>query len=143
MLIVWIIVIIFACLLEVASQLQLVSVWAAVGGIAALISDVFGVDSKIQIVIFFAVTFAALALTRPLVRKLTKSVPDLPSNADMNIGKTGKVTKIVNESEGLFRVSIAGDDWSAITTDPIMPEVGASVKVERIEGVKLVVSQVC
>ena len=93
--------------------------------------------------IFFAVTFVSLALTRPLVRKLTKNIPELPSNADMNIGKIGKVTKIVNESEGIFRVSVAGDDWSAITTDPIIPDVGTSVKVERIEGVKLVVSRVC
>lgn len=143
MLMVWIAVIVFACILEIATQLQLISVWAAVGGIAALISDVYGVDSTIQIVIFFAVTFVSLALTRPLVRKLTKNIPELPSNADMNIGKIGKVTKIVNESEGIFRVSVAGDDWSAITTDPIIPDVGTSVKVERIEGVKLVVSRVC
>ena len=143
MLMVWIAVIVFACILEIATQLQLISVWAAVGGIAALISDVYGVDSTIQIVIFFAVTFVSLALTRPLVRKLTKNITELPSNADMNIGKIGKVTKIVNESEGIFRVSVAGDDWSAITTDPIIPDVGTSVKVERIEGVKLVVSRVC
>ncbi len=143
MLMVWIAVIVFACILEIATQLQLISVWAAVGGIAALICDVYGVDSTIQIVIFFAVTFVSLALTRPLVRKLTKNIPELPSNADMNIGKIGKVTKIVNESEGIFRVSVAGDDWSAITTDPIIPDVGTSVKVERIEGVKLVVSRVC
>ena len=143
MLMVWIAVIVFACILEIATQLQLISVWASVGGIAALICDVYGVDSTIQIVIFFAVTFVSLALTRPLVRKLTKNIPELPSNADMNIGKIGKVTKIVNESEGIFRVSVAGDDWSAITTDPIIPDVGTSVKVERIEGVKLVVSRVC
>lgn len=139
---VWIAVIIIACIFEVATQLQLVSIWAAFGGVAALVADVFGVDSTIQIIIFFAVTFITLALTRPFVHKLTQNIGNTPTNADMNIGRTGLVTKIVDESAGLFRVSVAGADWSAITTDPIIPEIGTSVRVERIEGVKLVVSRV-
>ncbi|MBR2177424.1 MAG: NfeD family protein [Clostridia bacterium] len=139
---IWLTVIVIAVAFEIATQLQLVSVWAAVGGIVALITDVCGVDQTIQIIIFFAVTFIMLALTRPFVRRMTNSIKNTPTNADMNIGRTGKVTKIVDTSAGLFRVSVAGADWSAVTQDRSIPEVGSDIRVERIEGVKLVVSSV-
>ncbi len=139
---VWITVIVAACIIEAATQLQLVSIWAAFGGVASLVCEVCGVDSTTQIILFFAVTFAALIITRPLIRKLTKNLPETKLNADMNIGRTGKVTKIVDESAGLFRVSVEGEDWSAVTTDKNVPEIGSSVRVERIEGVKLIVSAV-
>ena len=139
---VWITVIVAACIIEAATQLQLVSIWAAFGGVASLVCEVCGVDSTTQIILFFAVTFAALIITRPLIRKLTRNLPETKLNADMNIGRTGKVTKIVDESTGLFRVSVEGADWSAGTTDKNVPEIGSSVRVERIEGVKLIVSPV-
>ncbi len=140
MLEVWLIVIVVAVIIEIATQVQLVTIWAAIGGIAALICDIFGVEQNIQIIVFFAVTFATLALTRPFARKLTKNIRNTPTNADMNIGRTGLVTKIVDKSTGVFRVTVAGADWSAMTDGSPMPDVGASVKVERIEGVKLIVS---
>ena len=142
MLEVWIVVTIIAIAMEIASQIQLISIWAALGSIVALICDVCGVDDNIQIIVFFAVTFASLALTRPFVSRMTKKVKNTPMNADMNIGKTGLVTKIVDEAAGIFRVTVAGADWSAKSVDSRMPEIGQSVKVERIEGVKLIVSPV-
>ncbi len=142
MLQIWLVVIVVAVIVEIITQVQLVTIWAALGGIAALICDVCSVDYRIQIVVFFAVTFISLALTRPLVKKLTKKIRNTPTNADMNIGKTGLVTKIVDESTGVFRVKVAGADWSAVTEASDIPSVGSSVKVERIEGVKLVVSKV-
>ena len=140
MLTIWIIIIVVACSVDIATQLQLVSVWAAVGGVAALVADVFGVDDNLQIVIFFAVTFAFLAITRPIIHRFTKNVEQVPMNADKNIGKTGHVTKIVDKASGLFRVNLSGEDWSAVTPERIVPEIGSSVRVEKIEGVKLIVS---
>ena len=142
MLQIWLVVIVVAVIVEIITQVQLVTIWAALGGLAALIRAVCSVDYRIQIVVFFAVTFISLALTRPLVKKLTKKIRNTPTNADMNIGKTGLVTKIVDESTGVFRVKVAGADWSAVTEASDIPSVGSSVKVERIEGVKLVVSKV-
>lgn len=139
---IWLTVIVIAIIIEIATQVQLVTIWAALGGIASLICDICGVDYKIQIIVFFAVTFIALALTRPFVRKLTKNLKSIPTNADMNIGKTGLVTKIVDEAAGIFRVTVAGADWSAKSVDSSLPKIGESVRVERIEGVKLIVSAV-
>ena len=137
---IWITVIVCAIALEIATQVQLISVWAAVGGIAALIADIVSVDETIQIVIFFAVTFVMIALTRPLAASIKKKLGQTPTNADINIGKTGHVTKIIDSSAGLFRVNVSGADWAAMTTDNSLPEVGDVVKVEKIEGVKLIVT---
>lgn len=139
---IWLLVIVIAIIAEIATQIQLVSIWAALGGVAALIAYLCGAELYVQIIVFFVVTFAMLALTRPLVHKLTAKIKNTPTNADMNIGKTGKVTKIVDASDGLFRVHLAGDDWSAKMADSTLPEVGTMVKVERIEGVKLIVTPV-
>ncbi len=142
MLEVWLTVIVIAIVVEIATQVQLVTIWAALGGVAALVCGICGVDEGVQIIVFFAVTFIALALTRPLVRGLTRNIRNTPTNADMNIGRTGLVTKIVNEATGDFRVSVSGADWAARTVDARIPDIGQSVRVERIEGVKLIVSAV-
>lgn len=140
MLAVWIAVIAAALIAEFATQVQLVSVWAAVGGIASLIALVCGADFTFQIVLFFGVTFAALILTRPFVKRLTQKVKYTPTNADMNIGKTGLVTKIVDAEKGDFRVDVNGEDWAAVTENRFVPEVGSKVLINEISGVRLIVS---
>ncbi len=138
MLWVWIAVVVVAVVMEISSPIQLVSIWAALGGIAALGLELFGVELWVQIVVFFAVTFLLILLTRPLAKKMT-SFQKEATNADMNIGKSGKVTKIVDENLGVFRVRVENDDWSAATEDKTVLPVGTSVSVKRIEGVKLIV----
>lgn len=138
MLWVWLLVIVFAVFLEFNSPVQLTSVWAALGGVVALILYLSGVELSIQIVVFFAVTFVLIALTRPLARKMTR-FKKTPTNADMNLGKTGKVTKIVDEDLGIFRVRVENNDWSATTEDKRILPVGTQISVLRIEGVKLIV----
>ena len=137
---IWIAVIVFSVFVEWATQLQLITVWAALGGIAALILELCGVDISIQIVVFFAVTIVMMLLTRPFAKKMTR-FGVTPTNADMNIGKHGKVTKIIDEDMGIFRVRVDNCDWSAVTEEKKILPVGTSVSVLRIEGVKLIVEQ--
>ena len=47
----------------------LVSLWFAIGALAALLSAALGAPMWLQLVWFFVVSVAALLLTRPLVRK--------------------------------------------------------------------------
>lgn len=135
---VWIIVIVLAVLFEINSPVQLVSIWAVFGGVVSLILYFCGVNMAIQIIVFFAVTFLLLALTRPLAKRMTRFKKEA-TNADMNIGKTGKVTKIVDEEMGIFRVRVENNDWSATTEDNKILPVGSMISVLRIEGVKLIV----
>ncbi|MDD6489966.1 MAG: NfeD family protein [Clostridia bacterium] len=139
MLAVWLTVIVLACLVEGITQFQLVSIWAVFGGLAALICDLCGLDKTVQIVVFFVVTILLLVLTIPLVKKL-RQFKKTPTNADMYIGKKGKVTKIINSDEGLFQVRVDNCEWSAITGDRTLLPLGTEISVESIEGVKLIVS---
>lgn len=142
MLAIWLTVIVLCVAIEIATQVQLVTIWGALGGIAALVAEMAGLSPTLQVVVFFGVTLLLLALTRPFVHRMTRRIRNTPTNADMNIGKTGKVTKVIDPADGLIRVRVGGDDWSAKTTDNSVPDVGASVRIDRIEGVKLIVTPV-
>ena len=141
MLWVWIVVIVVACLMEWATQVQLISIWAALGGIVALILELAGLGKEIQVVVFFAVTILAIVLTRPLAKKMTSFIKT-PTNADMNIDKIGKVTKILDEELGIMRVKVENNDWSATTENKSVLPVGTEIVVQAIEGVKLIVKPV-
>ena len=141
MLWVWIAVIVVACLMEWATQVQLISIWAALGGIVALILELAGLGKEIQVVVFFAVTILAIVLTRPLAKKMTSFIKT-PTNADMNIDKIGKVTKILDEELGIMRVKVENNDWSATTENKSVLPVGTEIVVQAIEGVKLIVKPV-
>ncbi len=138
MLWVWIAVIIVACIMEWMTQVQLISIWAALGGVVALILELAGVGKEIQIVVFFVVTIVAIVLTRPLAKRMT-GFKKTATNADMNIEKVGKVTKIVDEELGVMRVKVENNDWSATTENKSVLPVGTEVVVQAIEGVKLIV----
>lgn len=139
MLWVWCAVILVAVIMEASTPLQLCSIWAAAGAVVSLILELCGVDMTIQVIVFFVVTIVLIALTRPLAKKMTRFKKSA-TNADMNIGKVGKVTKVTDEELGLFRVRVENNDWSAITEDKTIPPVGSEISVLRIEGVKLVVA---
>ena len=140
MLWVWIAVIVFSVLIEASSIIQLVSIWAALGGIAALILELCGVDITIQIIVFFVVTILLIILTRPLAKRMTR-FKKTATNADRNLGRTGRVTKVIDENLGLFRVRVENDDWAATTETNTSLPVGTEVSVLRIEGVKLIVCE--
>ena len=141
MLWIWIVVIVVACIVEWATQVQLISIWAALGGVVALILELAGLGKEIQVVVFFAVTIIAIVLTRPLARKMTGFIKT-PTNADMNIEKIGKVTKIVDEELGIMRVKVENIDWSATTENKSVLPVGTEIVVQAIEGVKLIVKPI-
>ena len=140
MLWIWCVVIVISVLLEAMSPLQLTSIWAGAGAVVALILELCGVDMTIQIVVFFVVTILLIILTRPFAKKMT-SFKKSATNADMNIGKTGKVTKIIDENMGIFRVRVDNCDWSAMTEDKTLLPLGTEISVLRIEGVKLIVEE--
>jgi len=141
MLWVWVAVIILCVLFEATSPIQLVSIWGAISGIVALILEICGVNMAVQIVVFLVLTLVLIILTRPLAKKMTK-FKHAATNADSNIGKTGVVTKITDEQLGVFRVKVDNNDWSATTEDKHPVPVGSEVTVLRIEGVKLIVTEV-
>lgn len=114
---------------------NLVSVWFAIGAVAAMISTFFTDVFWAQVVVFIIVSAISLVITKPLTRKL-KIQNIVPTNLDRVIGKRGEVLKkITPDTYG--EVKVFGTVWTAASDQEI--EVGTKVFVERIEGVKLIV----
>lgn len=138
MAIVWLVIIIASLIME-ALTFNLITIWIAIGGLAAYITSYITDNETIQIIIFFIVTIVTLLSTRRLVRKFIKNSEK--TNLDDVIGKKGIVTKdIVDEDVG--RVKVMGKSWSAISEDEKSIKEGSKVEVLKIKGVKLIVKEV-
>lgn len=117
----------------------LVSIWFALGALAAMISSFFDAPFWLQMVWFVVVSFASLCLTRPIVKKYVNTRIQ-PTNADALIGKECIVTESINNIAGEGAVKISGQVWTARSADDSVKIVqGQIVKVKEIQGVKLVV----
>ncbi|NLA77470.1 MAG: NfeD family protein [Clostridiales bacterium] len=131
-----------ALIIVEASTTQLVSIWFAAGALAALIVSFFGEHVEwIEVIVFVVVSALALVLTRPLVKKITKAKIQ-PTNADMCIGKTAVITQTVDNTAGTGQANLGGSSWSVRSANDEIIEVGDSVTVEAIRGVKLVVTKI-
>ena len=120
----------------------LISIWFALGALAALVSALLHAPLWLQIVWFLVVSIAALALTRPLAKKYINSKTQ-PTNADMLIGKECVVRESIDNVLGTGAVSVDGKVWTARTEcDDIKAQEGSRAVVVRIEGVKLIVKPV-
>ena len=114
--------------------------WFVLGSVAALIAAVCGGPLWLQLVLFFAVSVAALAATRPLVTKLLKK--DIkPTNADRALGAVGRVTERIDNALPSGAVYIDGKTWTARSADGEVIEPDAAVRILRMEGVKLIVQK--
>lgn len=126
--------------LELAT-VQLVSIWFCLGAVAATIAAVCGWSGTNQLLAFFVVSAIALAATRPLVGRILH-FRQTPTNADSIIGMSGPVLEPIDNTAQTGRARVNGLDWTArsATGEPI-PQ-GATVTVEAIQGVKLMVRPV-
>ncbi len=119
----------------------LVTIWFALGALAALLASVFGAPLWLQLVWFFVISIAALFLTRPLARKYLNSKTQA-TNADMYVGKECVVTEAIDNVAGTGAVKVAGKVWTARSEDGSSLPAGAKAEALRIEGVKLIVKPI-
>nr|WP_325212001.1 NfeD family protein [uncultured Oscillibacter sp.] len=128
---------------EVVTE-NMVSIWFVAGSLAALVTCMSGwslgslTPEATQVLVFAVVSALALVITRPLVRRFM-SRPHIPTNSDRVLGMTAKVTEAVDNQRASGAVYVDGKTWTArsVNGDPI--PAGTQVKVEKIEGVKLLV----
>ena len=117
----------------------LISIWFALGALAALIAAALHAPMWLQVVWFLVVSIAALALTRPLAKKYVNGRVK-PTNADMILGKECVVTEEIDNVRGTGAVTVGGKVWTArMENDAEKASVGEILKSVRIEGVKLIV----
>ncbi|MBK6089733.1 NfeD family protein [Ruminococcus sp. M6(2020)] len=140
MTIIWLVIAVVMGVTE-ACTVQLVSVWFAIGSAAACITSLFTDQIYIQVIVFVVVTAIALAVTRPLVKKLKRKRPEA-TNADRYIGKSAVVVEAIDNDHAKGLVKVDNEKWTARSADGQLIEPGDRVVVTAIEGVKLIVSKV-
>lgn len=136
----WLILLVFFCLVEVAT-VSVVSLWFAAGSLVAAIAAMLGAQLWLQVAVFLVVSGVALAALRPMVRKfLTPKITK--TNIDSVIGSTGLITVAVDNIKAEGRAKLGAMEWTARSTsgEPIPKD--TLVRVDRIEGVKVFVTPV-
>ena len=117
----------------------LVSILFVMGAAAALLAAILGIGTTVQILLFIAVSAAALVMTRPLVRRYTQG-KSVPTNADRVLGQKAKVTETIDNENSTGAVYVDGKTWSARSADGSVIPAGVQVRIEKMEGVKLFVT---
>ena len=122
-----------------AATAGLVSIWFVMGAAAAMLAAILGIGTTVQILLFIAVSAAALVMTRPLVRRYTQG-QSVPTNADRVLGQKAKVTETIDNENSTGAVYVDGKTWSARSADGSVIPAGVQVRIEKMEGVKLFVT---
>ena len=124
-----------------AATAGLVSIWFAAGAVAGLIAAWLGAGVAAQVVLFAVVSAAALAVTRPLVRRYAAGKA-VPTKLDRVLGDTGRVTETIDNARSAGAVYVDGKTWTARSDDGAVIPQGTTVKILRMEGVKLFVRKI-
>lgn len=136
--VIWLVLLVIFLVAE-ASTVTVISLWFAAGALAALLASLTGGGVPFQVFVFLAVSVAAMAALRPLVRKYI--TPKLtPTNTDSIIGTTGFVTGDIDNDAAQGQVKLGGMYWTARSTSGAPVAAGTLIRVDRIEGVKVYVS---
>ena len=137
--IIWLALLILFLVVEAACPIHLVSIWFAVGALVALLLAMLEGALWLQVTAFVLVSAALLALLWPLVRKYLN--PNLEkTNVDAIVGSTGLVTVAIDNLLAQGQVKLGPMEWSARSTSGEAIDPGTTIRVDRIEGVKVFVT---
>jgi len=138
---IWLGLIALFLIVEAACPIHLVSIWFAAGALAALLLDMIGASLGVQITAFILVSVILLASLWPLVRRyITPRITQ--TNVDAIIGSIGLVTADIDNIAAAGQVKLGAMEWTARSNSGAPIPTGTQVRVDRIEGVKLIVSPV-
>ena len=118
---------------------QLVSIWFVAGAIAALVSVPLGAPQWLQFAVFFAVSLGVLVALRPIIKKRLTPKQE-KTNADRCLGGDAIVIEEINNILPTGQVKADGKVWTARSSDNSIIPKDTIVTVEKIDGVKLIVT---
>lgn len=135
----WLIALIAFVGIEAATT-ALVSIWFAVGALAAMILSFFTESIAWQMAVFAVVSGITLAVMLPTLAKRRKqNKPPVTNGSPLTIGKQGVVLAAIQPGD-LGRVRVDGLDWQARADQPMAQ--GAKCRVQDVDGAVLIVSPV-
>lgn len=113
--------------------------WFSVGSLVAMVVSFLCSNIIIQTTVFLIASVILLFATRPFVHKVTKNDELTKTNVYSVEGKIGKVVEDINPSEAKGQVKVGNELWSATSDDNLLIAKDTTVKIEKIDGVKLIV----
>lgn len=122
-----------------ALTLGLVCIWFAGGAVGAAVASMLGASPIVQVIVFLAVSFVLIVLTKPIAKKRFNSKTEL-TNVDAMIGQTGVVEEAIT-SEAAGQVKADGKVWRAICQTGRINK-GAVVVIKSIKGVTIMVEEI-
>lgn len=136
--VIWLIIAAVSGIIE-AATMGLTTIWFTGGAIIASIVAMAKFSLPIQIIVFLIVSILLIYFTRPLAKKRLK-IGNEKTNVDALVGREAMVTETI-EPFGSGQAKVDGLVWSAIAKDSHTTiQKGTTVIIDRVEGVKLVVT---
>ncbi len=134
---VWLVIVVLLTIVE-AMTVNLVTIWFVISGVLAMFVSFFISDLVSQFAVFVLGGILLMLLTKPFLEEFKKA-KDESVNLERIIGMTGIVTKEIKKNV-IGEVKVDGKLWSAVSDKRIT--VNSEIKVEEINGVKLLVSKI-
>jgi membrane protein implicated in regulation of membrane protease activity len=136
----WLIVMVIMILIEIPT-LGLTTIWFAGGALIAFILAALNTPFVVQVVVFLVSSLILLFLTRPIAAKYFNK-DRARTNVEAMIGRAAIVVGEIDNLQGIGRVTVGGQEWSARTLqEGIVLPVGTVVVIRAINGVKLMVEE--
>ena len=136
--IIWLIVLVVCLVAEIAT-LGLTSIWFAGGALLALLIAMIGGPLWLQVLVFLVASIVLLIVTRPIAAKYFNKNRE-KTNVNSKLGKQAIVTVTIDNLKGEGQIVTEGMEWTARSLDSTVIEEGSVVTIEKIEGVKAIVS---
>lgn len=138
--IIWLVLLIVFLIVEIAT-LGLTTIWFAGGSLVAVLLAIVGAPFWLQFLAFFVVSIVLLAFTRPIAVKYFNK-DRVRTNAESLVGREAIVVSEVDNLQGIGRVTVGGQEWSARTiVNGITLPVGSVGIIRAIDGVKLIIEE--
>ena len=132
----WIVIMIAAIAIEVATPGALVAIWFLPSALISMILAFCHVPVFVQLPVFILLSLVCVFVARPLLVRPGKNTA---TNIDAIIGERGIVVEKIENIAGAGQVKVHGQYWSARSVqDECEYEQGDVVEIVAVEGVKLI-----
>ena len=142
MIFIWLAFTVIAMVCE-ALTVSLVAIWFVPAALIATILAALNVAVWVQALVFFVLSAVFVTVFCGFFRKkILARQSAVRTNSDTLIGQRAIVTEEIDNLAASGAVKVNGQEWSARSSDGTRIEVGQTVEVLSIQGVKLVCKSV-
>lgn len=135
----WLIAAIAFAVVEIITTTLFVAPFA-VGALAAMVVELAGGSTALDVIVFLAVSAASFLIVRPIALRHRRMPPEIRTGTAALIGQTAVVLDEVSRDGGT--VKLAGETWSARSyDDESVLALGARVTVVEIRGATALVDE--